>query len=673
MPSTPSSESGPLLSIQNLQSCFRTGAGLARAVDGVSFDLRKGETFALVGESGSGKSVTALSILRLLPEPAGYIAGGSIRFEGQDLLSLNPEAMRRIRGDRISMIFQEPMTALNPVLTVGHQIMEVLRLHRGMESREARRAGIELLAHVGIPDPEKRFDGYPHQMSGGMRQRAMVAMAIGCHPSLLIADEPTTALDVTVQAQVFDLLRKLRGEIGMAVLLITHDMGVVYENADRVAVMYAGRIVEEASREVLFRDPRHPYTRLLLRSLPSRNPRGHKLATIEGMVPQPTEWPQGCRFANRCPLVTDRCRAAIPPDVQVAPGHRAACILLQDRQEAITLLDKPTPPSPKPEITSAHRLTVEDLKIHFPVRKGILQRVVAHVRAVDGVDLFVRPGETLALVGESGCGKTTVGRGITRLIQPTAGRVLMDGANIANLPRHALKPCRRKIQIVFQDPQSSIDPRMTIGDVIAEGMIAHDIGRDEADRAEQVGALLDRVGLPRLVAKRYPHQLSGGQRQRIVLARALAMNPAMIICDEATSSLDVSVQAQVLNLLKDLQAERGLSYLFITHDMGVVRYLSDRVAVMYLGRIVEEGLTEELFNNPSHPYTRALLAAVPRIGADGQKRIVLEGDVPSPLRPPAGCHFHPRCPHVMPQCRERYPDAFSFSETHCAKCWLYGR
>ena len=661
-----------LLQIRELKAYFRTGAGLARAVDGVTFDIRRGETFALVGESGCGKSVTALAILRLLQQPAGHIAGGSILFEGRDLARLTNLEMRQIRGNRISMIFQEPMTALNPVFTIGRQIAEVLELHQGMDAQQARRRSVELLERVGIPDAARRANEYPHQLSGGQRQRVMIAMAIGCKPALLIADEPTTALDVTVQAQVFALMKELVHDEGTAILLITHDMGVVYENAERVAVMYAGRIVEEAPRAALFERPSHPYTRLLMRSMPSRSVRGRRLATIEGVVPLPTEFPPGCRFANRCPHVMPRCRAESPSDFAVDPQHRSACWLLESSATlAATAVDETPVAADSSVDASARRIEIRDLKIHFPIRKGLLKRVIARVHAVDGVDLHVLKGETLALVGESGCGKTTVGKGIVRLVDVTGGSIRFHGAELVGMPRPALKPYRQRIQIIFQDPQSSLNPRMMDGDAMLEGMETHAIGADEKDRRHRVATLLEKVGLRPDMAQRYPHEFSGGQRQRIGLARALAVEPELIVCDEATSSLDVSVQAQALNLLKDLQRDMGLSYLFITHDMSVVQYLADRVAVMYLGRIVEEGTAMELFANPRHPYTQALLSAVPQIDGTGRKRIILQGDVPSPISPPPGCHFHPRCPHAMPVCHEQYPGASTFSPTQHCRCWLY--
>ena len=665
------SSTPPLLRVDELKTYFHTGRGLARAVDGVSFDIRRGETFAIVGESGSGKSVTALSVLDLVPRPAGHYAGGSIWFDGKDITKLSPVEIRRVRGNRISMIFQEPMTALNPVFTIGHQLAEGLILHQGMTKIEAHVRAEELLTRVGLPEARRHLDDYPHQLSGGMRQRVMIAMAVGCNPALLIADEPTTALDVTVQAQVFDLLRSLVKKQGTSILLITHDMGLVYENADRVAVMYAGRIVETASRDRIFSAPAHPYTQLLLRSMPARGARGHKLATIEGMVPAATDFPPGCRFANRCPLAMPVCRTTMPQDQALDAEHAVACHAITHGPADLTsVLSQPPVPEAAADATDV-RLEVRSLKVHFPIRKGILQRVIGHVRAVDGVDLTIRKGETLALVGESGCGKTTVGKGVIQLVRTTGGSLLFHGSEMRGLSRAALKPFRRRIQIVFQDPQSSLNPRMMAGDLISEGMIVHKLFANDRERESRAAALLEKVGLHAEAMHRYPHEFSGGQRQRLALARALAVTPELIICDEATSSLDVSVQAQALNLLKDLQAELKLSYLFITHDMGVVRYLAHRVAVMYLGRIVEEGTKGEVLDSPRHPYTQALLSAVPSMEETGRKRIILEGDVPSPSRPPAGCHFHPRCPHAMDICRKTYPDRTFFSGTHAGKCWLF--
>lgn len=663
-----------VLEVSELRTYFRTSEGTARAVDGVTFSISAGETYALVGESGCGKSVTALSILQLVAKPAGYIAGGIISFRGRPISSLPPVQMRRIRGNGISMIFQEPMTALNPVFTIGNQIAEAILVHRRVGRAEARKTAINMLQRVGIPDPERRYEEYPHQMSGGMRQRVMIAMALACRPDLLIADEPTTALDVTIQAQILELIRDLQKELHTAVLLITHDMGVVNENAHRVGVMYAGRIVEETDRETLFAAPAHPYTRLLLRSIPSRGRRDQPLQTIDGLVPKAARFPAGCRFHNRCPFAMPRCRTEQPERYAVAPNHQAECFLLDPGANL------PSQPLPAPAAFTARqktdtdvmRLETRNLAMHFPIRKGILKRTVGHVKAVDGVDLTVRKGETLALVGESGCGKTTVGKCIIRLLKATAGEILFEDNNLTPLGRREIKQFRRRIQMIFQDPFSSLNPRRTIAESIIEGMNTHGLMASFSERTAAAKQVMQRVGLDPDMILRYPHEFSGGQRQRIGLARALALSPDLVICDEATSSLDVSVQAQILNLLKTFQVELGISYLFITHDLSVVKYLSDRVSVMYLGRIVEEGTVEEIFNDPKHPYTRALLSAVPQLDeATGRKRIVLGGDVPSPVNPPSGCHFHPRCPEAKPECAARYPDKTSFSTMHSCKCLLY--
>ena len=580
--------------------------------------------------------------------------------------------MRSIRGNDISMIFQEPMTALNPVFTVGDQIAEVFRLHQGMNRNEAKTHSIEMLQLVGIPEPAARFANYPHELSGGMQQRVMIAMALACKPKLLIADEPTTALDVTIQQQILTLIADLREKTGAAVLLITHDMGVVRETADRVGVMYAGKLVEEAPVGELFAHPAHPYTELLMRALPSKTQRSEKLDTIEGIVPKATVELPGCRFENRCPARMACCTSEPPPHYTVGTNHAAACHLLAQEtgRGALTLARKTSPASVLDR--SVIQLQTEGLQLFFPLKKSLLGRSRGHVRAVDGVSLKIHQGETLALVGESGCGKTTVGKSIIHLHTPTGGTIRFKGTDLAGLGKSARKTMRRDIQFVFQDPFSSLDPRQPIGEIITEGMEIHRIGKSRKERLVKAQELLERVGLNPDMIYRYPHEFSGGQRQRIVLARALSTGPELLICDEATSALDVSVQAQILNLLKDLQAEFNLSYLFITHDLGVVQYLADRVAVMYLGRIVEEGTTEEIFSTPRHPYTQALLSAAPQVSTDGiVKKIILKGDVPSPINPPAGCHFHPRCPQALPACSAAYPDSVDFSPTHSCKCILY--
>ncbi len=663
-----------ILEVIDLSTYFRTEDGVAKAVDGVSFSINKGETYAIVGESGSGKSVTALSIMQLVAKPSGYINGGNILFKGADLAKSSAVEMREVRGNKISMIFQEPMTALNPVFTVGNQLAEVLSLHRNMKKDEARTYGIEMLDKVGISDPDKRYDEYPFQLSGGMRQRVMIAIALACRPDLLIADEPTTALDVTIQSQILDLIRSLQKEFGMAVLLITHDMGVVRENADRVGVMYGGKIVEDASCKDLFTNPSHPYTQMLMKSLPSRAVRNKALQTIKGMVPQPTEFTHGCRFSNRCPLAIARCYNENPLPEVVGEEHTSSCFLLNknglaDLSASDWSIQKN---APIPDKKGESCLDVQSLKMHFPIKKGFFKKTVGHVRAVDGLNLEIRKGETLGLVGESGCGKTTVGKCIVGLLKSSGGAIKFDGGDIATLRKAALKKYRRRIQMIFQDPFSSLNPRLRISDIILEGMNVHSIGKDRKDRYDRMHSIMQRVGLDPNMADRYPHEFSGGQRQRIGLARALAVKPDLIVCDEATSSLDVSVQAQILNLLKELQAELGLSYLFISHDLSVVHYLADRVAVMYLGKIVEIGMSNEVIDNPQHPYTKALIAAIPQVDSDNRKRIVLPGDVPSPSTPPLGCSFHPRCALATEECRQKMPMLESVageSDGRQVACW----
>lgn len=667
-----------LLDVKDLKTQFGSGAGRVRAVDGVSFEIRRGETFALLGESGCGKSVTSLSIMRLIAPPAGQIVSGHIVLEGQDLLQLPEVKMRDMRGGRIAMIFQEPMTSLNPVLTAGEQIRESLQRHRGLKGAQAEARAIELLDAVGIPDPRRRIEEYPHQLSGGMKQRIMIAIALAGEPELLIADEPTTALDVTIQAQILELLRTLQKERGMSIMLITHDLGVVAELADRVAVMYAGQIVEQAEVRQFFAEPRHPYSRKLFESLPEMGKRKTRLAVIPGSVPRLGQTFSGCRFADRCEFVWPACRD-IEPVWQVAEGRGVRCHLY----DADVAAGRPqgaqaTRPGEDVIVAAEVRhdgplLQVDELKVHYPIHKGLFQRVAGHVYAVDGVSFTIEKGRTLALVGESGCGKTTAGKAILQLIRSSGGTVGFQGERLNDLRGEALRKRRADLQIIFQDPYSSMNPRMMVGDIIEEGMAALlDAMPSRPAREARVDELLKQVGLSPEMKYRYPHEFSGGQRQRICIARALAVNPKLIVCDEPTSALDVSVQAQILNLLKRLQDELGLSYLFITHNLSVVAYLAHEVAVMYLGRIVERGAVEEVLRNPKHPYTQVLLQAVPATHPD-QRRPVLQlpGELPSPINPPAGCHFHPRCPHALAVCREAYPAATTLSATHRVHCHLY--
>jgi peptide/nickel transport system ATP-binding protein len=674
--------SEPLLEVEGLRAYFDTPEGTVRAVDGVSFRIARGETLALLGESGCGKTVTALALLRLLPEPAGRIAGGRVRLAGTELLALSEREMRQVRGRRIAMIFQEPQSALNPVMTVGAQIREALPPERRNPRRAARARVCELLEQVGIPDPARRYDEYPHQFSGGMKQRVMIAMALAGEPDLLVADEPTTALDVTIQAQILDLLDDLKRRTQLAMLFITHDLNLVATRCDRVAVMYAGHIVEQAPRAAFFAEPRHPYSQKLFRALPGRSKRGVALEVIPGNVPSLRDGPRrGCAFAERCEAAWARCREEAPRWVELGDGAGVRCHLY-DGGPAAAAATPPAILAPPPrvlragsgEVPSAPLLEVEDLAVHFPIRQGVLKRVVGYVKAVDGVSFSIPPGRTLALVGESGCGKTTAGKGILQLVRPTAGRVRFAGMDLARLSGARLRRLRRHFQIVFQDPYGSLDPRMPVGEIVMEGLRVQGLGgATRRERMARVEALLEQVGLPAEAARRYPHEFSGGQRQRISIARALAVEPRLIVCDEPTSALDVSVQAQILNLLKRLQDELGLSYLFITHNLGVVEYLAHEIAVMYLGRIVERGEVHEVLDDPRHPYTQALLSAVPSLEDTGRRPVIrLAGDMPSPSHPPAGCHFHPRCPHAMPRCRERYPAPTRFSSTHEASCYLYG-
>ncbi len=666
-----------LLQVEDLKTWFDTPEGIVRAVDGISFDIRRGETVALLGESGCGKSISALSLLQLVPQPAGRIVGGHVWLGGTDVLSLPERDMRRVRGKRIAMIFQEPQTSLNPVLTVGEQIGEALPAGAATGREHARAQAVELLNAVGLSDPARRYHEYPHQLSGGMKQRVMIATALAGAPDLLIADEPTTALDVTIQAQILDLLKRLQQENGMAVLLITHDLGIVAGMADRVAVMYAGQIVELAPRAEFFAAPRHPYSQKLFRSLPGRMKRGATLEVIRGAVPSLAQEFTCCRFAERCDFAWDICRRQ-PPAWMGDAGRGVRCFLYDAQaargRDTAAVSEAPVTPPPVVAPTAAPvLLQVTDLQVHFPIRRGVLQRVAGQVRAVDGVSFAIDRGRTLALVGESGCGKTTVGKGILQLIRPTAGTVAFDGRELTTLKTRALRRLRREFQVIFQDPYASLDPRMLVGEILEEGMRALGVGADRRERARRAAELLDHVGLAPDAVRRYPHEFSGGQRQRISIARALAVEPRLIVCDEPTSALDVSVQAQILNLLKRLQDELGLSYLFITHNIAVVEYLAHAVAVMYLGRIVETGLVHEVLDAPKHPYTRALLAAVPSLVAGAPRPVIrLEGDMPSPSNPPAGCHFHPRCPQAMPVCRERYPGDTVLSASHVTRCHLYG-
>ncbi|HQZ05596.1 MAG: ABC transporter ATP-binding protein [Rhodoferax sp.] len=641
----------PVLSVRGLTVTF-TGSGRpVPAVRGIDFEVHANEVLGIVGESGSGKSVTSLAISGLLDETAQV--SGSIRLSGVEVTTLDAESLRQMRGRDVGMVFQDPTTTLNPVLPIGRQVIEGQVAHGQVAAGDATARAVELLREVDIPDPQGRVTQFPHQFSGGMRQRVVIAMAMAGRPRLIIADEPTTALDVTVQAQVLSVLAKRQRDTGAAVILITHDLGVVAEVAHRVAVMYGGRIVETASVHEIFRQPRHPYTVGLLRSIPRIDTLDTRLIPIPGQPPGPAQLPAGCSFHPRCAIGRERprCASETPALVDDGAGHASAC---HYADEVATMLEnlqsqarQPAQPRAQPDAARAREplLAVEGLQVFFPVKAGLLRRRVGWVRAVDGVSLSVFPGQTVGLVGESGCGKTTTGRAIMGLVPATAGRVVFDGQDIAGLPAAQMRKVRRHMQYIFQDPYSSLNPIKTVGDIVAEPLRIHGL-YESAGGARWVRELFDLVGLTASMMNRFPQEFSGGQRQRIGIARALALKPRLLILDEPVAALDVSIQAQVINLLQDLQRELGLAYLFIAHDLSVVRHISDRVAVMYLGRIVEESSRDALYGQPTHPYTQSLLSAVPVPDPalrEKRTRILLAGDIPNPARPPSGCHFHPRC------------------------------
>jgi len=666
----------PLLRVRDLRTYIYTRRGVVKAVDGATFSVRRGETLGIVGESGSGKSITCLSILRLVPEPGGRIVGGEIIFDGENLLDKSPEEMRRLRGSRIAMILQDPMASLNPAMTVGEQIAETLSLHRGLRGRALDERVVELLRQVRISDPERRVHAYPHQMSGGIRQRVAGAIAISCQPSLLIADEPTTSLDVTIQSQYLRLLKEIQRETNLALVFVTHDLGIVAKLCDRVAVMYAGRIVELGRTRDIFNHPRHPYAVGLLNCLPTLRRGREPLTAIEGQPPDLANVPTGCSFTPRCPMAEPRCGENRPPLEPVDGEHLVACIRAGETAtltRRVTTVSPVSVPAAEPARNGEVILEARQLTKHFPLARGtILSRRFGTVKAVDGVDFVLRRGETLGLVGESGCGKTTTARLVLSLERPTSGGVFFRGRDIHSLGRHERGGYRRAVQAVFQDPYSSLNPRLTIRTTVSEPLAQTEPDLTRAEVSERVAASLTRVGLRPRIADDYPHELSGGQRQRVAIARALTTNPECILLDEAVSALDVSIRAQVMNLLREIQDRLGVSYLFIAHDLAVVKYVSTRIGVMYLGKLVETAAADELYANPLHPYTQVLLNnALPAHPDDVREEVILKGEVPSAFNPPSGCRFHPRCPQALPVCGEMEPVLREQANGHQVACHLY--
>jgi peptide/nickel transport system ATP-binding protein len=668
----------PLLEIENLRTQIVLREGTVHAVDGVSLYVDPGETLGIVGESGSGKTMTALSIMGLLPV-GGHIADGSIHLDGRQISGLSDGQLRNIRGNEIGMIFQDPLTSLNPTMTVGKQIAEAVQLHRDVSREQAMDRAAEVLGLVGLPRPKERLDEYPHQFSGGMRQRVMIAMALACEPKLLIADEPTTALDVTIQKQILELIDDLRKRLGMSVLLVTHDLGVIAGRADRVAVMYAGKIAETTDTATLFANPRHPYTEALFEALPDKAAETReRLYSIPGAPPDLIHPPKACRFAPRCRYAQAHCREEEPQLRGETVGHTFACFYPVGETErggkraatAAAAAARAEPAQPA-KVVGEVVLAAQDLVKDFPVTAGILQRRVGSVSAVAGVSFDIRRGETFGLVGESGCGKTTIGRLIVGLEKATDGMVSFGSVDLAHVSGREYRRLRRNIQYMFQDSYASLDPRMRAGAILREPMVVQHIGSRQ-EQGRRVSEMLDNVGLPGSAVERYPHEFSGGQRQRLGFARALMLRPELIVADEPVSALDVSIQAQVLNMMSALQRDLGLTYLFISHDLAVVRYLSDHIGVMYLGKLVEVGPAEEVYLTPAHPYTRGLIDSAPVADPVAEKAKVkagVTGELPSALNPPSGCRFRTRCPFAQEICAEVEPPLRPFSEQgHMAAC-----
>jgi peptide/nickel transport system ATP-binding protein len=668
----------PLLQIEDLHTEIRLRSATVYALDGVSLTVEPGECLGIVGESGSGKTMTALSIMQLLP-PGGHITGGQIQLDGKVISTLDDEAMRHVRGNEIGMIFQDPMTSLNPTMTIGDQIAETVRLHRGADKQTALARAVEVLGLVGMPRPAERIKSYPHELSGGMRQRVMIAIALACEPKLLIADEPTTALDVTIQKQILELIDDLRRRLGMAVILVTHDLGVIAGRADRAVVMYAGRVMEDTSTLRLFGNPRHPYTEALFEALPEKIADvSGRLYNIPGQPPDLTRPPAGCKFAARCRYAQDRCREDEPALGGNGLDHRYRCFFpvgrASDDTEAAVLaaVERAPDRTAKPLAADAKPLlAIEHLVKDFPVTSGLVQRKVGTVSAVADVSFSIPPGQTFGMVGESGCGKTTVGRLIVGLERANSGAIVLDGQDLAGLGTRERRRRGSKAQLMFQDSYASMDPRMRVGPILREPLAIQNIGT-RREQQVKIDAMLDEVGLPRASVERYPHEFSGGQRQRLGLARALVLSPKLLVADEPVSALDVSIQAQILNLMQDLQRDLGLTYLFISHDLSVVRYMSDTIGVMYLGKLVEVGPADDVYYQPVHPYTKGLIDAIP-IADPREERATRQkgvaGELPSNIHPPSGCRFRTRCPLAEDLCAEQEPPLRPFTASgHLAAC-----
>ena len=670
-----------LLEVKNLVTTFRNDGNEFNAIECVTLHVDRGEIVGIVGESGSGKSVTMLSVLQLISSP-GRVAGGEVYLEGIDGNLLNygseSETIRQIRGGRISMIFQEPMTSLNPVLTVGYQIQENVMLHTMLSQDEARKRTIEAMKMVKIPDAESRYDYYPQQFSGGMRQRIMIAMAMAPNPDILIADEATTALDVTTQAQLLEMIRDIAKKNNTAVIMVTHNLGLVARYAERIYVMYGGHMMEASGCKEIFHQTQHPYTRALLRAIPRLDdPKNRILIPIDGLPPVPSQRPEYCPFYARCEYRCNKCLKHTDATLkEIRPGHYSACCLTQDdlaqKEEELLHRDYGTSPDRRPADSLC--LDVHDVRKYFPVFKGFMKRKVGEVKAIEDISFSIRKGETLGVVGESGCGKTTLARCIMRVYEPDEGKIIFEGTDVTRASDKDLKTYRPKVSMIFQDPFSSLDPRQYAGSIVGESLKIHKLVGSQAEYDCKVDELFRKVGLDPAFKERVAHEFSGGQRQRIGIARALSSNPSLIICDEPISALDVSIQAQIINLLEEIQAEMGISYIFIAHDLAVVKHISDRILVMYLGRIMEIALCDELYEHSLHPYTQALLSAIPvadPVIEEGREPIRMQGEVPSILKRPTGCPFHNRCPQCMELCKQVTPQLREVIDGHYVACHLY--